>query len=65
MYLWVLMEFCSEGTPTKNIKGTNGLADIHERDAWIGHLASGLKAMHDLHVIHRDIKPGARNAASH
>ena len=54
-FLFVLMEFCSEGPLTKSI----GIAttDIAKRDKWIIDLARGLQHIHSVLVIHRDIKP--------
>ena len=54
-FLFVLMEFCSEGPLTKSI----GIAttDIAKRDKWIIDLARGLQHIHSVLVIHRDTKP--------
>ena len=53
-FLWVLMEWCSEGPLSVFI----GDALTHsDRNTWIHQLALGLRHIHSLYVIHRDIKP--------
>ena len=37
----------------------SGIADADQRNHWIHDLSLGLRDMHQLYFIHRDIKPGA------
>ena len=54
-FLWVSMEFCSEGPLKDFIKaGEIARADLHR---WILQLACGLQSIHACNVIHCDIKP--------
>ena len=53
-FLYVQMEFCSEGPLTKHLSINT---DVAQRDKWIVDLTRGLQHIHSSLVIHRDIKP--------
>jgi serine/threonine protein kinase len=56
-YLWVLMELCAGGSLESLIEKKHGTIDHEQRMAWCSQMALGLLHMHELLVMHRDVKP--------
>ena len=58
VYLWVCMEFCEGGSLGSLINNKCATVDGGQHLTWCKQLALGLSHMHELSVMHRDIKPG-------
>ena len=56
-FLWVCMEFCEAGSLSSLISTKYDTIDRAKKNRWTKQLALGLLHMHDLSVMHRDIKP--------
>ena len=60
-YLWVLLEWCEGGMLTSLIssKKKGGITAMNQEKimSYCNHLAQGLSHIHELLVMHRDIKP--------
>ena len=57
VYLWVCMEFCEGGSLSSLINNKHDTIDRAKSVTWCKQLALGLLHMHELLVMHRDIKP--------
>ena len=55
VFLWVCMEFCDGGSLASVINKDDTID--RAKPLWCKQLALGLKYMHDLRIMHRDIKP--------
>lgn len=54
---YFVMEFASGGVLADRMSGRAGMVDADGLIAVITALAAGLGALHDAHVVHRDVKP--------
>lgn len=54
-FAYIAMEYFPSGDLTQKLTGKLELETVNE---YIRQICSGLVAIHDLHIVHRDIKPG-------
>ena len=57
IYIYVCMEFCEEGSLSSLINEKHDSIDRAKSSMWCNQLALRLLHMHELLVMHRDIKP--------
>ena len=60
-FLWVVLEYCSDGPLTNFIRPLGEVSDqratLDQHNQWVNNLTRGLMYIHEAHVLHRDIKP--------